>query len=898
MKPTKTYFSKTNKKSSVSLILFLIFLTQFFYFSIDTIRIRFPNRFIEVPINAILPDEFRVKIDQPSITGLKNIRLGNIQGLFNGEKFFDIQDLSISLNPSLFLSESISIINSLDCSRMDILPENNQSNHFKLQDFSFKNIKSQNSSTLRSRLSFGGIQSYLAFDFEELNKIIQKRFTSKPTKKINFSDWINQFASFQKKFSDWSSKLSDIEFNIHGMLNHEFGSVFITQNETVKKDLSLLKGLRTSMAWHTDSKYPNLLNIDFQTHAEQLNLSLRKLSLNWVNPSFQSKGNFDINNIKFLSSNSWFSYKSLTSTGLIGGEFPTTTSYLKQKNSTLKADIFSDSNSSKVYLSIEQNLTDWSMDGLIHLNPQNFDLEAQLLSGNFEIIDGENLQLNFYTPRKLDQPRVIKFFLSGKELSVLEAPHGDFYFSGNINPDLSIDINQASGNLGKSHVEGSYHQKWNPADYRFLIEGTCHPPDINNWLGYWWSPLWENFSFNESVSHGNFSIHGTWGGKPGNSITIGQVYAQNLKYKDLCVLESNIDVEVNGLETRISSKKIKHDFGEFKARLHFPRKRAKDDTLLRFSLDGDIPFNDARRILGDKIENALNDLNASIIYCKGSGDLKRNDLLEKPDSNQTTYKLTVSTETPFSYAGVNFNYAKGEVYNHEGLMFANFSDLGLSGGHGRLSFKNTSKISDRINFSFDLKEANSRQLFNNLANTTQWNNSEDGERKEHIETRQLISKSKEGKINLSIQAEGPSSDPNYFEGTGNLTLYDFDIGSIHLLGGIRKKLGAFNLPLPSDALNFNHLEVPFILQHDRILFDKAILTGPLSKLVGEGEINWIKSQVDIFADLNVAGNINIPVLKQIVNLADPLSKISKMKIFGELEDPEWSIYLGDNLLNP
>jgi len=50
--------------------------------------------------------------------------------------------------------------------------------------------------------------------------------------------------------------------------------------------------------------------------------------------------------------------------------------------------------------------------------------------------------------------------------------------------------------------------------------------------------------------------------------------------------------------------------------------------------------------------------------------------------------------------------------------------------------------------------------------------------------------------------------------------------------------------------------------------------------------------------LNVAGNINIPVLKQIVNLADPLSKISKMKIFGELDDPEWSIYLGDNLLNP
>ena len=97
-----------------------------------------------------------------------------------------------------------------------------------------------------------------------------------------------------------------------------------------------------------------------------------------------------------------------------------------------------------------------------------------------------------------------------------------------------------------------------------------------------------------------------------------------------------------------------------------------------------------------------------------------------------------------------------------------------------------------------------------------------------------------GKINLSMQVEGPGSDPKYFEGTGNLVLHDVDIGSIHLLGGIRNKLGAFNLPLPSDALNFNKLVVPFALEHDRVIFDRANLSGPLSKFEAFGEVNWVK----------------------------------------------------------
>ena len=85
-----------------------------------------------------------------------------------------------------------------------------------------------------------------------------------------------------------------------------------------------------------------------------------------------------------------------------------------------------------------------------------------------------------------------------------------------------------------------------------------------------------------------------------------------------------------------------------------------------------------------------------------------------------------------------------------------------------------------------------------------------------------------------------------------MVLHDVDIGSIHLLGGIRNKLGAFNLPLPSDALNFNKLVVPFALEHDRVIFDRANLFWSSSKFEAFGEVNWVKQEVDLLADFKLA----------------------------------------------
>ena len=141
----------------------------------------------------------------------------------------------------------------------------------------------------------------------------------------------------------------------------------------------------------------------------------------------------------------------------------------------------------------------------------------------------------------------------------------------------------------------------------------------------------------------------------------------------------------------------------------------------------------------------------------------------------------------------------GSTFKSGSQLKGSIDHFGIAGGQGMLRFSETSQQAEQISISLDLKNAEREKLFQILSNSSQWQKSSSVS---HVTSSSKnpssnkITKKPEGKIDLSLQAEGPSSNMKYFEGTGNFVLHDVDIGSIHILGGIRSKLGAFNLPFP------------------------------------------------------------------------------------------------------
>jgi len=898
MKPNQAYQSLAKAKNKIGLILFLCLLVQIFYYSLSTFRVALPSRIVEAAIDAFLPQELAVKVSSPRIIGLSKIEFGSFNLWFQQTNLIQINDLSVSLNPFFETQSPISIIDSIALSDGHILPSVKKSNDLEFSELLIEQNPKKNTFLVKSKIGFGPVQTNFFLHSADLTKVLGTKLIPKNDKPIDVGDLVQKISLVRDNLRNWVEYLPPTNIDIVGSNNEESARFHIKQIEQDVKSSSYIRNFSAIASLDVVSAIKPFLEYKLEAIADEVTFVTETASFQLSNPKFKSEGRYLWEDSYFFNKNSVLSFSSLDISGKLAGKTTPISIHSYDDQEGMNLQCFSESNGTKISLSLFKRNEKWYGSGFLDLRPISSDFKVKLPQGELEVVKGDHLAVKLYpNPTPITPGSQVQFILKANEFSALESPSGDFLIKGEVAEDFSIFIHHAYGKLGLSEVTGTYYQKWQPAEYRFLIDGTCHPPDINNWLGVWWMPIWKDFSFSEETPKGNFSIYGIWGGEPGNSVTIGEIKTKKLGFRNFQFQNSVVGVSVDGKSTRLDARNITHNQGVMNGSLVFPRSLEKSHTLLSFRIKGDFPLNEGKNIFGKEVINALADFNVSSVFCSGNGTIIKKEL-PSTDQNNSQFELYLSADEPFSYAGLNFDYAQGHVTQKDGLIRADFDDFGINGGSGNLSISETSVSSDHIALSLDLKNADRNKLFENFSNSSQHNGKSTNLEKEPINTKTEDYKEADGKINFSIRAEGPISDLKHFEGTGKAEIYDVDIGSIHILGGIRNKLGAFNLPLPSDALNFNKLEAPFKLEHDRISFDQAILSGPLSKFTANGEVNWVIEQVDLLARFQVAGNLNIPVLKQIVNLADPLSKLSKLKIQGHWDDPDWSIYLGAKPLSP
>ena len=895
MKPVRAYASLYKVRNKVNLLLFICLLAQIFFLLTGSQRIPFPSKFAEIVVNSFLPNDILVKLERPEIIGFSVLEFGKAEIWAKGSNILEIKDLSISLNPSGAINKALFLINKIKFSSAVFLKEEKVGPVIEIKQFSLKNRSQEETLFIKGNIFLGSLQASIHLELRKLSKIFYQDFRPKQ-KPIPQEKFLDNAIALKKNLLLWNKKLPVVRVDTRGVVNGQMGEVLISQQKGEGKKI---KDLLARFSWNKHERDKNLIVASIEATAEKINLNNAGMDLIFSKPNIKANSLINLETLEISGTDSFASFQNLLLQGKMTGNLNEIFIYSNSEGNLTDVQVLSDTNKTRICLNLRKESNKWGLQGSMKLNPKNFDLFCDLPQGNLKVLDGDKFSLQFWSnPTPIRQHQPVQFLLKAKEFSVLETPPGKFRLVGEIAEDFTIWVNQAYGNLGKSEVTGKYYQKWNPHKYRFLIEGTCHPPDINNWLGLWWKPIWKEFLFSETIPKGNFSISGIWAGPPGNSLTKGWIKTDKLGYRGFKLDRSSIEVEVDKTATRLKAKNIKHEYGQANGTLVFPRSLEKSNLSMDFSFKGDYPVNQAKEVLGVEVYQAISDVNASVVYCEATGQIHENQKDNEMDKNVSWYKIYLSTNHPFSYSGVELDYASGTINSVEGLTKVNFDKIGIAGGEGTLSVTKISEKTDHISLDFELKNADRNRLTRSLKKSSHVQDQEiEDADQDAVNT--FKGKSKEGgRINFSLQAEGPLSEPRHFEGSGNFDFYDVEIGTIHLLGGIRTKLGAFNLPLPSDALSFNRLNAPFLLDHDRILFDKATLSGPLSTFDAKGEVNWIKSEVDLLADLKLAGNLNIPVLKQLVNLADPLSRLSTLKIRGNWEDPEWTIHLKTNPLTP
>lgn len=881
-------------KNKFGLLLFLFLLSQIFFISLQTLLIPLPTRFSEILVNSYLPEGLSVKITNPRVKGLSLLEFNEVSLHYKNKNLAKFQNLSIGLLASPNSKNNFPFIESVKCQEINFLEQENEKPLVKLSQTSLSPQKSSGRLFLFSLLETGSVLAKIKIELCNLNQLFFSEEKKTPT--MREEKLLNNLSTFEDFWRQYSESIPPSALTISGFIRPLSGQINLSQDRQLESNW--INGLNASIAWKYSDLSDSIIDLQAELHAKKLELSHWGYQGSIKKPSILGALVIDTKNAFLKSKFSVLQFHELSLNSNISGNSAPMFFYLSEETGVNKFCIFSDSNQSRICLVSEKSFQEWQVRGGIQIFPEFNNMYAKLPQGRLKFFRGEKLSVQFWNnPNKVRSTSPVQFLVLAENFSALEAPYGNFRFSGEIDSDFSIYINQAFGKLGKSQVTGTYFQKWHPAEYRFLVNGKCYPSDINNWLGTWWNPIWKDFDFESSSPQGNVSISGVWGGEPGNCHVLGNIITNHFKYRNFRVDSSKINVLLDEHHIQLTSNEISHSHGILQGKIAFPKSSDQSPIFLGFNMKGDFPANEAKQVLGENVEDVLNDFDLSSIYCDAVGEIYKDSPDHANESNRTWFDLYLSTDQFFSYNDVKIDSLDGRLSLEKGLFHANFPQIGVANGKGNLSFNQISEQSNRISLSLELQNMNPAVLHNQNKISSDLSNdkgNKSGSEKEAL-AKEVIQK--KGDFDLSLQAEGPFSDPHQFEGTGLFSLSDIAMGNINLLGGIRSKLGAFNLPLPSDALHFDNLQVPFVLDHEIIRFDNAKLSGPLSLIQAEGEVDWPEGLVDITGELQIAGNLNIPFIKQLVNLADPFSKVTKLKINGTFDNPAWVIHLGTNPLD-
>ena len=474
MKPHLTKKSLTKSGGIFRLALFLFLLLQIFHFFSTNLKVPLPDKFLEVWVNSMLPKNVEVRLKMINIIGLSKIEIRQLVVENEGKEIFNFENLSFLLKPIWPIQINYSLIDSPNFSQALLLPETDGVNKIGLTDFSLNNSSSKDIAYLQTDVEFGHIHSKFNIELRSFSQFLQNLLTNKRSQVSKDSFNLNTLQSLKRDIVQISEKIPLLSTNITGSIDDSVGELYITQEENKGFEYNSSKNFTSKLVWETD--FTKQARFQIELLAEEIPITNKNFRLNFIKPKLMANGivNLDQKEINYLDG--YFNYENLSSAGKIYGKIPSIDLVFNKRKEKVLTYLFSDSNGTKISVCVESDEQNWYANGIVDLNPTNHYLKTVLPQGDLRLINGDKFYLSLFknlVPLRKSSDQ--QFIVSASNFSVLEAPFGDFLMNGEILPDSSVYIDEATGKIGSSKVSGSYQQKWNPAEYRFLINGRCHP---------------------------------------------------------------------------------------------------------------------------------------------------------------------------------------------------------------------------------------------------------------------------------------------------------------------------------------------------------------------------------------------------------------------------------------
>ena len=409
------------------------------------------------------------------------------------------------------------------------------------------------------------------------------------------------------------------------------------------------------------------------------------------------------------------------------------------------------------------------------------------------------------------------------------------------------------------------------------IDGCLSPHltyPLKDFLPNWWQPFFENFEFHKNFPKTNFIIH--WNKDSNKNVLYGNVSADDFRHKSSKIKSLNLVFGYRPGYCLLDIKNLNTQEGEGNCTIHWPYNCEKTgEEFWKFKGSGNFYVNTWKNLINDFIEQP---------YCNKIADLFQKNSHVQSDFNgklyseadpQETLNLTVAIPQTslyhFPLQDLKFCYHwKPESVSFESVQGTVGDNAPFKGRYTCLQKQ----------FDFELKADHLQTEFllqHPLLRN--WNNAiPEKNRSAYM-----------GTLDLTLKGNGDLEKELQVSGKGWVRFDNPQLSQIHLLGPLQH---LFSKRLKwKPTIELDCLISDFTFTEKQISTQNAVLSGPSTRANVSGELHLDTSELNAkvhFSFLDYQ-QLKLPIMKQLFQLFQPISKGFAASVQGTFENPQWTL---------
>ncbi len=440
--------------------------------------------------------------------------------------------------------------------------------------------------------------------------------------------------------------------------------------------------------------------------------------------------------------------------------------------------------------------------------------------------------------------------------------------------------------MGENEARGSYWMDFATTDYRMLLDGRLRPADINGWFrGDWWLAFWNRyFAFPVAPPAAEVDLQGRWK-DPSRSTSFVRAFARSATVwgGDFEHVDATVFVRpsfTHGLTLHATRAGGTQGLtGTFK---RFGVPNGRDAARFEF----DFTTNADPAVLGRMLEGRANEVLASLRFTSPP----QVHAWGAVDGSAPAYRFTGEARGGLHYFGFpldTMRVAGGISGSEVHLGEIEFTTAGGKGA-GRATLVGP-PAARRLGFDAYLNKASLGRV---IRAVQEYNAHRLGQPYVVPAESKFFQQTANSSLDVALSAQGDPASIASFKGTGNAALTGAELGEIHLFGLLSQVLSGLSLSFSS--LKLDAARSSFELQDGALFFRDLKVTGPSAVIDAHGHYTLATNALDFsakFKPYDQPGSLLAAAVSLVLN---PLTSILELKLGGRLDDPKWSVNLGQS----